>query len=121
MRKRIKKEPPKQLNQISNQVKSNRTAKECQLEAYRRLRPGGRQWLIYGILEQYGAMTAREVCSKLGSDDMNYVRPRLTELVQMGKIEIIGKKRDEITDRSTSIYQVIRGEENEQNTLEKDE
>lgn len=111
MRERIKKEPPKQSYQI-NQVKSNRTAKECQLEAYK-LRPGGRQWLVFGILEQYGAMTAREVCMKLGSDDMNYVRPRLTELVQMGKIEIIGKKRDEITDRSTSIYQVIRGEEDE--------
>lgn len=41
MRDRIKKEPPKQSCQI-NQVKSNRTAKECQLEAYRRLRPGGR-------------------------------------------------------------------------------
>ena len=112
MRKRIKKEPPKQLNQISNQVKSNRIARDCQMKAYK-LRPGGRQWLIYGILEQYGAMTAREVCIKLGRNDMNYVRPRLTELVQMGKIEIIGKKRDEITDRSTSIYQIIRGEENE--------
>lgn len=83
MRERIKKEPPKQSYQI-NQVKSNRIARNCQLEAYK-------------------------------------LRPRLTELVQMGKIEIIGKKRDEITDRSTSIYQVIRGEENEQNTLEEDE
>lgn len=111
MRERIKKEPPKQLNQISNQAKSNRTAKECQLEAYRRLRPGGRQWLVFGILEQYGAMTAREVCSRLGSDDMNYVRPRLTELVQMGKIEIIGKKKDVITNRNTSVYQVIKEKE----------
>lgn len=111
MRERIKKEPPKQSYQI-NQVKSNRTAKECQLEAYK-LRPGGRQWLVFGILEQYGAMTAREVCMKLGSDDMNYVRPRLTELVQMGKIEIIGKKRDSVTNRNTSVYQVIRGEKDE--------
>lgn len=109
MRERIKKEPPKQSYQI-NQVKSNRTAKECQLEAYK-LRPGGRQWLVFGILEQYGAMTAREVCMKLGSDDMNYVRPRLTELVQMGKIEIIGKKKDVITNRNTSVYQVIKEKE----------
>lgn len=112
MRDRIKKEPPKQSCQI-NQVKSNRTAKECQLEAYRRLRPGGRQWLIYGMLEQYGPMTAREICMKLGSNDMNYVRPRLTELVQMGKIEIIGKKLDTETDRNTSVYQVVRGEQDE--------
>ena len=111
MRERIKKEPPKQSYQI-NQVKSNRIARNCQMEAYK-LRPGGRQWLIYGILEQYGAMTAREVCSRLGSDDMNYVRPRLTELVQMGKIEIIGKKRDSVTNRTTSVYQVIRGEKDE--------
>jgi hypothetical protein len=109
MRDRIKKEPPKQSCQI-NQVKSNRIARNCQLEAYK-LRPGGRQWLIFGILEQYGAMTAREVCSKLGSDDMNYVRPRLTELVQMGKIEIIGKKRDSVTNRNTSVYQVIKEKE----------
>lgn len=111
MRDRIKKEPPKQSYQI-NQIKSNRIARNCQLEAYK-LRPGGRQWLIFGILEQHGAMTAREVCSKLGSDDMNYVRPRLTELVQMGKIEIIGKKKDVITNRNTSVYQVIRGEKDE--------
>ena len=109
MRERIKKEPPKQSYQI-NQVKSNRIARNCQMEAYK-LRPGGRQWLIYGILEQYGAMTAREVCSRLGSDDMNYVRPRLTELVQMGKIEIIGKKKDVITNRNTSVYQVIKEKE----------
>ena len=111
MRERIKKEPPKQSYQ-RNQVKSNRIARNCQLEAYK-LRPGGRQWLIYGILEQYGAMTAREVCIRLGSDDMNYVRPRLTELVQMGKVEIIGKKKDTATNRNTSVYQVIRGEKDE--------
>lgn len=111
MRERIKKEPPKQSYQI-NQVKSNRIARNCQMEAYK-LRPGGRQWLIYGILEEYGSMTAREVCEKLGSNDMNYVRPRLTELVQMGKIEIIGKKRDSVTNRNTSVYQVIRGEKDE--------
>lgn len=111
MRERIKKEPPKQSCQI-NQVKSNRIARNCQLEAYRRLRPGGRQWLVLGILEQYGAMTAREVCSRLGSDDMNYVRPRLTELVQMGKIEIIGKKKDTATNRTTSVYQIIKEDEN---------
>lgn len=111
MRERIKKEPPKQSCQI-NQVKSNRIARNCQLEAYRRLRPGGRQWLVFGILEQYGAMTAREVCSRLGSDDMNYVRPRLTELVQMGKIEIIGKKKDTATNRTTSVYQIIKEDEN---------
>ena len=111
MRERIKKEPPKQSYQI-NQVKSNRIARNCQMEAYK-LRPGGRQWLVFGILEQYGAMTAREVCGRLGSDDMNYVRPRLTELVQMGKIEIIGKKKDVITNRNTSVYQVIRGEKDE--------
>lgn len=112
MRERIKKEPPKQLNQISNQAKSNRIARDCQMKAYK-LRPGGRQWLIYGMLEQYGPMTAREICMKLGSNDMNYVRPRLTELVQIGKIEIIGKKLDTETDRNTSVYQVVRGEQDE--------
>ena len=111
MRDRIKKEPPKQSYQI-NQAKSNRIARDCQMKAYK-LRPGGRQWLIYGMLEQYGPMTAREICMKLGSNDMNYVRPRLTELVQMGKIEIIGKKLDTVTDRSTSVYQIVRGEDNE--------
>lgn len=110
MRERIKKEPPKQSYQI-NQVKSNRIARNCQLEAYK-LRPGGRQWLIYGILEQYGAMTAREVCIRLGSDDMNYVRPRLTELVQMGKVEIISKKKDTATNRTISVYQIIKEDEN---------
>ena len=37
-------------------------------------------------------LTARELLSRIGFSDMNFVRPRLTELMQSGIVEAAGKK-----------------------------
>ena len=42
-------------------------------------------------------LTARELLSRIGFSDMNFVRPRLTELMQSGRVEAAGKKWDKIT------------------------
>lgn len=49
-------------------------------------------------------LTARELLSRIGFKDMNFVRPRLTELMQSGKVEAAGKKWDKITERNVTVF-----------------
>ena len=43
------------------------------------------------------ALTVRQIKDKMGMQDMNDVRPRITELLQMGVLEKAGKSPDPIT------------------------
>lgn len=57
------------------------------------------------ILEHWrGSMTAREIGYKLGYRDLNSVKPRITELVQQGKLLPVGKKYDTITERNVTVW-----------------
>ena len=61
----------------------------------------------------YGDMTAREIGAILYrhglvlSPSRQQVQPRLTELMQDGKIEVVGKRRDSLTKRSVAVYRLI--------------
>lgn len=61
------------------------------------------------ILEALGndEMTAREIAYKLHFTDLNAVKPRLTELVKLGKIKTSGKKYDTVTDRNVAVYRRV--------------
>lgn len=61
------------------------------------------------ILEVLGdsKMTARMIAYALGFTDLNAVKPRLTELCNMKKIEAVGKKKDFITGKMVAIYKVV--------------
>lgn len=67
------------------------------------------------ILEQlsYGDMTAREIATVLYKHKQvleptrQQVQPRLTELVQDGRIEVVGRRHDNLTDRSVSVYRKV--------------
>lgn len=67
------------------------------------------------ILEQleYGAMTAREIATvlykhkKVLEPTRQQVQPRLTELVQDGRIEVCGKRHDSLTGRNVAIYRKV--------------
>lgn len=51
-------------------------------------------------LERYGeAMTDRDALSAIGGRDMNEVRPRITELVELGCLIEVGHAFDPITGR----------------------
>lgn len=52
-------------------------------------------------------LTARELLSRIGFNDMNFVRPRLTELMQSGKVEAAGKKWDNITERNVTVFRRV--------------
>lgn len=84
----------------------NTITKECRKESYI-LRPFTRQANILDVMGNR-EMTAREICNEMGMVDMNYVRPRLTELVEKGFIEVTGKARDGFTNRTVSVFKVAR-------------
>ncbi len=61
---------------------------------------------ILAILKPGVEMTAREVKDALGFDDMDAVRPRLTELCQKGILETVPdkKKYEPSTNRWVAVY-----------------
>lgn len=90
---------------INNHLNSNTLSKECQMQAYKYIK--GKRGTRYNmILEALDGkeMTAREVGYKLGHQDLNAVKPRLTELTAKGLLEVTGTKKDHVTNRQVSIY-----------------
>ena len=52
-------------------------------------------------------MTARQIATEMGFSDLNAVKPRLTELQSMGRIEAINKGYDELTGRNVAIWRAL--------------
>lgn len=77
---------------------------ETRLESYIN-RPVSRQREILSILER--PMSAREVMIALNYHDMNQIRPRMTELMEQGLIETIGKATDPMTGRKVAIFRRV--------------
>lgn len=61
---------------------------------------------ILGILGDR-EMTARQILQESKYDDMNCIRPRLTELKAQGKIAAVGKALDLATGRKVAIFKAI--------------
>lgn len=80
---------------------------ECRNLSYALMDAATRRAKIYRLFTEHGAMTAREVRDKIGAQDMNYVRPRITELAQKGMLAEAGKKKDAITDRQVTVWRAI--------------
>ena len=51
-------------------------------------------------------LTARQICNNLKHTDMNFVRPRLTEMVKDGLLETCGSCYDELTERNVVIFKI---------------
>ena len=76
---------------------------ETRLESYIQ-RPLTRNQHIIKTIQDFGPGTARMIARRLGFNDMNAVRPRLTEMMESGIVEGIGVAYDEYTGRNTVIY-----------------
>lgn len=70
-------------------------------------------------------MTAREIAMIMGFQDLNYVKPRITELKKKGYIEEVGTKYDPFTDRKVCVYKkkatadsAMSSDSNQRNTLD---
>jgi len=68
---------------------------------------GKRQINILQYIKRYRQVTAREIMIGLDLEDMNQVRPRLTELKQMNYIQELSKEKDLFTGKTVASYGVI--------------
>ncbi len=91
-----------------NHLQSTIISEQCQMESYRFIK-ADRSKRKAMILKALGdaEMTAREIAYKLEFSDLNAVKPRLTELVHEGMLEVTGKRTDKTTDRRVSIYRRV--------------
>lgn len=80
---------------------------ETRRESNRKTDKTNRRKQILEIFRQYGELTARECLKKLHRRDMNYVRPRITELIKLGKLVTCGKKYDRATDRNVTVFKLM--------------
>lgn len=58
----------------------------------------------YALKNEANGLTARELAKKLGSEERNYVAPRLTELTRKNEIKVISKRYDKKTKRKVAVY-----------------
>lgn len=77
--------------------------KETRRESYI-TRPETRKSEILSTLKSYGDMTSREISYRLGYLDLNAVKPRLSELLKSGKVEVVRKQEDYITGKKVAVY-----------------
>lgn len=80
----------------------NKITKETRFESYMQIQPEKRKKLILSVLDR--PKTARQIARELGFYDLNAVKPRLTELVKDGKVEVLEKAVDELTARKVAVY-----------------
>jgi hypothetical protein len=80
------------------------------LTAYREERPklNGRKKLIYDYISRRGPCTDREIMSALGFSEPNAIRPRCTELLQMGLLTESDSIRDDLTGKRVRRLSVNR-------------
>ena len=91
--------------------------KETRRDSYIEVLPktNDRKALIIYLLKRR-VMTAHELTEELLSlglipyYDRNFVSPRLTELKEAGKIQVVGKKYCKRTDRQVAIWAIEEGE-----------
>lgn len=79
---------------------------ETRLEAYiQRPTPRAREILqVLGDRE----MTSREIATAMGFTDMNAVKPRMTELKNLGKIKAISKRKDPVTNVRVAVWKKVQ-------------
>lgn len=78
---------------------------ETRREAYIN-RPVLRREAILNTLGEKG-MTSREIAYAMGFEDLNAVKPRLTELQSEGRVVAVGKKKDFLTGRNVAVWRQV--------------
>lgn len=65
-----------------------------------------RRQVVYSALKKYGPQTVDELMERLGYNDPNCIRPRLTEMKKDGLVETCGKRTSKRTGKTTAVWQV---------------
>ena len=79
------------------------------IETYRAERDAlrGRAKEVFQALEMYGPQTDRELMGRFGTQDPNYVRPRITELKKLGLVIEVENVPDEITGKTVRVVKAV--------------
>ena len=77
---------------------------ETRLASYISTPTAERKQMILTVLGDK-QMTARMIAYSLGFKDLNAVKPRLTELKKEGRIVVVGKAYDKLTERNVAVFQ----------------
>lgn len=85
----------------------NNITKETRKESYFLTNKGTRYNKILSVMGNK-EMTANEIKKALNFNDLNAVRPRITELKEKGIIEAVGKKYDNETERNVATFKVVK-------------
>jgi len=82
---------------------------ECRDESFAQIDKKNRKEEVLAVFKEGECLTAREVLHiiKPNSDNMNYVRPRITELCNDGYLEEWFAKYDENTNRSVTAWRLV--------------
>lgn len=89
---------------------------ETRQEAHRSVDKAKRYSQILEILTDLGPLTAKEVAVELhrrgftGSDDRNMAAPRLTEMLQDGKVKVICKAKCLYTGKTVAVFERVKVE-----------
>jgi predicted ArsR family transcriptional regulator len=82
--------------------------KETRRLSYLALEPKNRKEMILQALAKHGPMTAREIKDVLGFDDMDAVRPRLTDLMKKDRlIKAERMKTDDLTGKPVAVFELM--------------
>lgn len=85
----------------------NNITKETRHESYLKVDKKKRYTEFISLLKCFpNGLTTREIM-EIEHLERNQVAPRLTELVAMGKINVIGKRLDKVTHKNIAVYKVI--------------
>lgn len=89
---------------------------ETRFQSYKEIKtkqPVRYDQIIYILRNNPKGMTAKEIAVELyhlkliPSTERNFVSPRLTELVKMKKVQVIGKKICEYSKKKVAVFQII--------------
>lgn len=67
------------------------------LTAWRTLDKETNEQAIYRIIKEHGPLTDRQVCERMGTQDLNDARPYITRLLKAGALAEVGKVKCERT------------------------
>ena len=88
--------------------------KQTQLASYQELQATlpSKQSVVLTILNLEGRLTARAIAEKMyalgfaTTKERNNSQPRLNELVKAGKVAVVGKAYDKVTNRNVALYEI---------------
>lgn len=100
------------MTQASFQIHEN------SVRSYHELKRAKRYEDILSVFRWWGKpLTDRKVKELMHFDDMNKVRPRISELIDMQKLKECGNIRDDETKKTVRLVRLIRPEEQTQGEL----